>query len=189
MNSSPLDRIAFANDRQDDLRDTEENNPSEQSLFDSLLNHVLDNSEISEQNLNVLINAVKSDQYRDMFPLYDGTYIYRGMRVSEGWLKDNFGIDANELEKNREIQISGTYIPKYKYSSWSSDEEYAIDLACYAKLSMRNMLPIVLIAKTKDCEMAIDMIGWYNLIDDEFRYEQEILSIGNIPIVSIMLAK
>lgn len=179
--SGPLNDIAFGDDRKDELGGTEPDNRVEQNLLLSLYAHIQKNRKIRDEDITTLKDVINSDQYRDMFPPYMGSKIYRGISIDDQWLKNNFGISIDKLEKKGHINVKGTYKPRLEYSSWSTDIKPASIRASESENSIHKSA-IILVANPNLCDATIDLESWYKLIDSSFSEESEVLVFGDIPV-------
>jgi hypothetical protein len=127
--SDPLGRWAFAEDRED--VPWEEDTPKESHLFHELGRHYVNGSTMSEPDADLIKTFLSHGLYADYFIPCKQDELYRGINVSEDWLKGALGEQRFEIEitQSSEGECSGnfTFVP---YSgigatSWTGVESVA----------------------------------------------------------------
>ena len=186
--SLPLGKWAFAEDRED--VPWEEDTPKESHLFQELGRHYVNGSTMSEDDANLIQTFLSHGLYSDYFipATLEEDELYRGINVSEDWLRDALGDERFESEiLNDETQIfegecegDFTFVP---YSgigctSWTRDEKTARGFS-----KNRKEYDVVLFAHTGDnpnkfCSCPEDDVPGGVAVSGE----QEFLGLGKIKI-------
>ena len=86
---SALGRYAFADQRPEDFEEPEPNNPRENALFQSIVEHFIGGgaARLTEDDCKLIQGFLKKGMYSDVFAEPMVSSVYRGMTVDEGFVK------------------------------------------------------------------------------------------------------
>lgn len=202
LDTDPLGKYAFPQGRK--LRNSipyEKNTKLEDELEDAIENHFMASWPFTKDIANKLSNLLKKNLYTDVLKRPEVDVVYRGMSVSEQWIKRSLELnDDDQIPISTEIEKRFTYLPKPMMgsSSWTKDFSIARDFSIYSAekskyLAQSSVLgkithSIVLHAKLNENYNSFlsGEDGLYKLQHASgFQSEQEILGLNDIKVFKL----
>lgn len=133
LDTDPLGKYAFPQDRK--LRNSvpyEKNTKLEDELEDAIENHFMASWPFTKDVANKLSELLSKNLYVDILKRPEVDVVYRGMSVSEQWIKRALELNDDEpLSSSAEIEKRFTFLPKPMMgsSSWTCDFGIARDFS------------------------------------------------------------
>lgn len=184
---SPLGRVAFAPERSD-VKIIEPNTSIERNLSSDLKNHFNDNNKLNTKSSALIKTLLQKGLYKQVFSNPKQSTVYRGMAVSEAWLRS-----ALKLPASKKIPIFGRkatsfiYKPKNgKSSSWTVKKGIADNFATDNLRSNKkyNIVMYAKISQNKNTFIAPE--GVYKLdFAHGYKNEHEAIGLGDIKVYRI----
>lgn len=188
----PLGQIAFAYDRSDDVP-LEKNTSRENELEKHIANHFsAAGSELTQGDIRLILGFLRDKKYTKIFkrPPADIEFLYRGMAVSDSWLKKalNFGPnDTLRLHGFRRSSFTFKPKPHLPATAWSTSQHLAYQFGHGATMEL-NGFPnaVVLTAQAKENNFIAGPDGLYKLkFNDDYAHENEYVGLGIIKVTEI----
>lgn len=179
-----LGRIAFATKRKD--KPFEIDTAEESRLYMALRRYFDENIPLSAGDVTQIKELLANGWYSDVFSEPQVTEVYRGMSVTDEWLKKITGQET--LSDVGEIDMSKTFKPKGDSSSWSTDSSMAEYFSIHpAQRGKGFKRAVVLHANVADNPGSfVSATGLYGVEGlDEFTGENEVIGLGPIKIHKI----
>jgi len=164
----------------------ESNTPEENAAFDALHNLVNKNIPISREDATNLKAALSSGQYDAVQPPQE-MFVYRGMSVTEDWLRTALKLGTDEpLEPEGSADGSFTFTPrKGESSSWSLSSHRAGDFAIISSMA-RQPYAIIMTAPVDPENMLTGPDGFYAVETlDAHDDEDEVICFGPVSVATI----
>jgi hypothetical protein len=132
LDQDPLGKYAFPQGRK--LRNSvpyEKNTKLEDELEDAIENHFMASWPFTKDVANKLSELLVKGLYTDILKRPETNVVYRGMSVSEQWIKRSLELDDDQVPTMIEIEKRFTFLPKPMMgsSSWTSDFGVARDFS------------------------------------------------------------
>lgn len=195
LDDAPLGRYAFAPNREDDVPD-EDNTDDEKELLKQVTGHLVHNMPMSSAASDEIRDFVDHGWYRPVFKPITSGKVYRGMTVTDDYLRKMCGINSErDGEKGHKVK-SFTYQPRKDptrwghpggaSSSWTTDPEMTRQFTHTSDLEKEWQ--IVLVAKASDNvgTFIVGEDGFYRLrITKTMRHEKEAIALGPVHVSEI----
>lgn len=188
---APLGQIAFSRERYD-VTNTEKNTKVENDLFIDIVQHLEDNSPISMEDTKFMLSFIEKGQYKKIFRRPRVAKVYRGMRVSEKWVKDVLRMSPeDQLADSGEEDVSFIFSSRAAVSSWTRSQSQAERFSRSELENVQEDYTVVLTADAQDPSNSfIDMVGFYMLMGlEDFKDEKEVIGVGKIKVSNISFKK
>lgn len=181
-----LGNIAFAQYRTDSMF-IEPDTSIESELASSLADYLEGRGQMSGEEAELIKTFLKNGQYSKVFHAPNSDKIYRGIAVSEDWLRTALNLKEDEqIPKSGSHKGDFTYKSKTAVSSWSTSIDVALRFA--ATNAWREMpWKVLLIANVSDNKgILVGPKGLYKLTfalqnDDE----EETIALDNVSVAEI----
>ena len=128
---APLQKIAFGMNRKGKNVPRERNTDIEQRLYKILGAHFNDNQPFGPDVAKMIRSFMKEDIYEKTFSEPSASLVWRGMTVSDGWLRKALGKDIPTLKSGEIMQrCNFNYTPASGgSSSWTTSKQKAKDFS------------------------------------------------------------
>jgi hypothetical protein len=188
---APLGQIAFSPHRlEKGIFKGEPNTPAEKALYQAFMDHLHANVPLSGEAAAMVKSLLDSGNYSKLFKEPSVATVYRGMTVSEDWLRGVLDLPLDE-----EISPSGKAAVSYVLSpsrgdamSWSRSKQTSSRFSMTKSgAKSKPDFEVVLVASVAENPgIFLDMTGLYNVDEfNAFRKEREIASMGDVTISRI----
>lgn len=199
----PLDNYAFADHRRDVPK--EKDNDLEQRMYGALKNHFESSKTINDNDGKLMMKLIQNGQYAKIFKKPKGITVYRGMSVSEEYLRkcidgkvsfegQKFGKYVRKLI-NKQIPTRGQKAGRFEFiphkgkfaSSWTSDKDTAVGFS-YSRQHDDFTYALILEANVdeNDGSFIAGPDGLYNVPEfSNYEHENEYLGLGTIKVSKI----
>ncbi|NBW06433.1 MAG: hypothetical protein EBR82_00215 [Caulobacteraceae bacterium] len=183
--NSILGSFAFAEERED--VPFEKDNAEEKKLYSGIEKHIFDNIPLNDERSKLIKKILDKGQYKKLFREPRGRAVYRGMKVSEAWLKKALKLGKKDtLKRKGRAEASFTFTPRRgDASSWASDHYAAEEFAFEG--SEDGFYGVILHALSEDnAGRLLDFKNLYDLGDlGEYQHESEVIGFGKIKVYKI----
>ena len=178
---APLGRIAFPT-----LRDDvpfEKNTPVETNLQSAIYAHIIHNKPIRLNDAVLIKDFIQRNFYSNIFGEPNVDIVYRGMAVTDDYIANILG--AYKVKPNGEEEVDWDFTPLSQTSSWTIDDEVAIDE--FSGKTDRNNISLLMAAKVdENSGKFVDFSKLYKMKSfQDYSTEQEVVGVGNIKIFKI----
>ena len=185
-----LGKIAFGEERLDDVpfeKDTRE----ERELYDGFVEQIFRNEKLNSSQIEIMKKLLHDKKYSKFFKEPSNDVLYRGIAVTDDWLKKQLGLLPED-----DVPASGIFSEEYeddkKMSSWTIDRSMAESFAVASKERSLNNWMVIFTAKVSENPGCfLDLAdGIYTL--DRFagkQNEKEIFGFGPIAVSSLSWKK
>lgn len=189
---SALGKYAFPQDRTENTLLFEPNTKIEDALLRDINSHFNGYTKLSKESAKLIQTFLKSGKYPDMFKEPNCDKVYRGMYVSDDWIRKLLRPSKTPLTLRGKIDMNFSYIPRDNYagSSWSTSKQYAKFWAenqrAENEIDVDNI--VVLIANVSDNKQkfVIGKNGLYKLeVPSEYSNQDEAVGLGTIKVSGI----
>lgn len=188
---APLGQIAFSPHRlEKGIFKGEPNTPAEKALYQAFMDHLHANVPLSGEAAAMVKSLLDSGNYSKLFKEPSVATVYRGMTVSEDWLRGVLDLPLDE-----EISPSGKAAVSYVLSpsrgdamSWSRSKQTSSRFSMTKSgAKSKPDFEVVLVASVAENPgIFLDMTGLYNVDEfNAFRKEREIASMGDVTVSRI----
>lgn len=181
----PLDDYAFALNRPEKAPE-EDDNDQERELYNDIRAHFNSNKAFSVEDAQLIQQIMKKGYYKDVFHEPTVEWVYRGMGVSDEWLRKFLNLkEGEELPKkaSRKGDFKFTPFEGRGSHSWSQSVEKALEFAADGGDHM-----IVLVASVKDnkYKFVSGPAGLYDVKGlDEYEREEEAIGLDQIKVAKV----
>lgn len=186
-----LGQVAFSPHRlEKGIFKGEPNTPAEKALYQAFMDHLHANVPLSGEAAAMVRSLLGSGNYSKIFQAPSVASVFRGMTVTEDWLRD-----VLDLPPEEEVPPSGKAEVSYVLSpnrgdamSWSRSKQTSSRFAMTKSGSGSEPdFEVMLIADVGENPGSfLDMSGLYNVDEfNAFRKEREIVSMGDITVSRI----
>jgi len=188
--TAPLGRFAFPGERTKNNLPFEPNTDLENSLQAAIDNHFHDNEPMPTDAGNTLRKLLSKGLYDDVIKEPKTQNVYRGMCVSEEWLRKITKLPkTKEIPEKGSVEKSFTFTPRHGSStSWTTEEAVGWRFAKDAHRENEEDYLIIIVSSLKanpNRFLAADD-GLYKLkIPAQFNTEQEATGLGPIKVTKI----
>jgi hypothetical protein len=191
---APLQKYAFSPQRQgsENPPPKEPNKPLEVTLLRAIKRHFEGSKLLSLEYAESLKDMMSKGLYPDVFKAPTVDMIYRGMTVSEDFIKSYLDVDPQSIgdeaiEINKAIAVKQT---KNAYS-WTTDFEVAKEFSTRNEKGIDNPYSIVLEASVaRNKGILLDADSLYDVKElDEFEAEAEVISLGDVVTSKILIER
>jgi len=184
-------QIAFAYDRSDDVP-LEKNTKREDEIESHIANHFAASGKkrFTQGDVNLILGFLRDKKYTKIFkrPPPNITELYRGMGVTEAWLKKALNLGARERIGEHGFKAgSFTFIPRSNSpaTSWTSNDHLAYQFG-HGSQAEGWQYGVVLTAQVEGNEFISGPDGLYKLnFIDEYKNENECVGFGKIKVTEI----
>lgn len=177
----PFEEFAFAEERYGQVPN-EPDNELEKRLYKALVDHFNEGIILPLDDAMQLQDILKSGKYSSVIhgPSQDIAYVYRGMDVTEEWMRSALKLKENDkLPLLGRMKASFTFKPRLGASSWTSNEKIAFDFIESENPENYQIIMLAEISKNPFGFIAGDD-GLYRIGDlDRHANEHEIVALGH----------
>ena len=188
---APLGQIAFSPHRlEKSIFKGEPNTPAEKALYQAFMDHLHANVPLSGEAAAMVKSLLSSGNYSKLFKEPSVATVYRGMTVSEDWLRGVLDLPLDE-----EISPSGRAAVSYVLSpsrgdamSWSRSKQTSnrFSMTKSGAKSKPDFEVVLVASVAENPGIFLDMTGLYNVDEfNAFRKEREIASMGDVTVSRI----
>lgn len=147
-----LDKYAFADQRKDVPK--EKNNEYENKLLNRLSWYILSNEQPGDEDSVWVTEFLKNGEYADVFVKPKVEYVYRGMIVSEDYLKNAI---KKQPEDSGDLNARFVFEPLElnRFTSWTTKKDIAADFATGYRPKNPRYYGVIMRAKTSENDNAL----------------------------------
>ncbi len=177
--NAPLGKVAFPALRSN--VPLEKNTPIETALQKAILDHIIASDSIKKEDAKLIKSFISKNWYTSAFSEPDVQVVYRGMAVTESYIKEI--LNEESLEESGSKEINWDFSPRRESSSWTKSEKSAM----YFAKQGRGPITLILTANISDNpDKFIDLKNIYSFKKfSNYKTEEEIIGIGNIKVSKI----
>lgn len=127
-NSNVLGKYAFPKDRLPIFSSPKEiDTRIESDLIDDINSHFNGSQPLPKDSANLIQTFLRDNSYKGIFKEPNVSSVYRGMAVSEKWIKDALKLDDSNLKRKGKLDMNFSFIPHKNNggSSWSTNKDFA----------------------------------------------------------------
>jgi hypothetical protein len=178
--NAPLGKFAFSPMRPE--VPLEKNTAVENELQAAIERHVSQNKKLSAGHARLLRTFIHNNWYSALFTEPEASVVFRGMSVSEKYLKNILGPDYGEIPVRGKEYVDWVFEPRESTSSWTTSKELAGDFTVG-----EDYYGVTLIAMVHDNpDKFVDMRHLYSLkFLRGWEHEKEIIGVGSIKIIAV----